>query len=987
MEERVYQGQLYRRSAPGEPWQRVGPSQGGRIIPKSETTQRKEGADANSAEADARLKSAQAEYAAQLAAAQAQAASAQAAAAGASAAKTGRENSLPNLAPGQSKLDEEYSKRYAEWQLGGSQDARRNLTQLRGILTRLGKENLTGPIIGRLPEMLAPQDVTDAREQVEEVVQRNLRTILGAQFTEKEGERLIARAYNPRLDEKVNAQRLERLINQMEAAADANDAAAAYFEKNGTLQGFEGDLWRGNSFDPDRASVTPEGMRGPLAPVGTLVDAAGGGNIRVPGLEGVGAEVYRMTMAGASAEDIIRYVDQRGREAGRPEIPAEQSDWIRKFVAAHNANPDADLNKIGNPTGLEFEQKRDEGGSLTGQVALSPFGSSAITAANAVTGGNLANLAGGDTREVIEASREAHPMASFVGDLYGSAVSMAGINRLGGPLARFGGLGGDMLYGGIRGGSETQGDWEDKAWGSLKGTMAAGAGNLGGQYLIAPTLRAAGNTRAGRAVADLLANATTGGGNVLRRLRGQDALPYSGANIPRPISTAERVVADQIGDDADPISAALAAGRAIDMPMVPADVSPKLRSVGGAAFRRSDLDTQEEIARLLTDRSRGQAGRAQNQLETAFGPLDDPLQASQSLMASARQQAGPLYDEFRALPARSSPELEAMLQTPAGRQALARARTIAANEQVDPNSLGFGLNDLGEVSLTSSPSPQTIDYVKRGFDDVLEQYRDPITGRLKLDEDGGAIERLRQRYLEEADRLYPQYGEARAAFAGPASENAALLAGQQLVGKHPRQVRQRIEGMSDAQMEQFRLGQRNAMADTVQGAKTSANPYEKIWGDPLDYERASLVFGEPAAARFGQAYDAERAMAETNKAFLGGSPTQARQALDEQLGGQIGEQLGNALVDTAVTGVPARAAINFAQRYVGDRAGLSFAGAREQAASEIARLLATEQSPNRIAEMLLNAANNRRYIDDLRTRYGRDAAAAALALGATSAAQ
>src|SRR5690606_22794463 len=107
---------------------------GGRMIPKSETAQRKEGADASSAEADARLKSAQAENAAQLAAAQAQAAAAQAAASGASAAKTGRENALPNLAPGQSKLDEEYSKRYAEWQLGGSQDARRNLEQLRGIL-------------------------------------------------------------------------------------------------------------------------------------------------------------------------------------------------------------------------------------------------------------------------------------------------------------------------------------------------------------------------------------------------------------------------------------------------------------------------------------------------------------------------------------------------------------------------------------------------------------------------------------------------------------------------------------------------------------------------------------------------------------------------------------------------------------------------------------------------------------------------------------
>src|SRR3546814_2354922 len=68
-----------------------------------------------------------------------------------------------------------------------------------------------------------------------------------------------------------------------------------------------------------------------------------------------------------------------------------------------------------------------------------------------------------------------------------------------------------------------------------------------------------------------------------------------------------------------------------------------------------------------------------------------------------------------------------------------------------------------------------------------------------------AVEGLRQRYLGEADRLYPDtYPQARAAFAGPASENAALSAGQQMVGKHPRQVGQRMEGMTDPQLEQFR---------------------------------------------------------------------------------------------------------------------------------------------------------------------------------------
>src|SRR3546814_19793349 len=91
-----------------------------------------------------------------------------------------------------------------------------------------------------------------------------------------------------------------------------------------------------------------------------------------------------------------------------------------------------------------------------------------------------------------------------------------------------------------------------------------------------------------------------------------------------------------------------------------------------------------------------------------------------------------------------------------------------------------------------------------------------------------------------------------------------------------------MEGMTDPQLEQFRLGQRTAMGDAVQGARTSAAPYQRLWGDPLDYERATLVFGNPAADRFQQAFDAEQARGATSNAFPGGTPTQPGQVPHEQ---------------------------------------------------------------------------------------------------------
>ena len=80
------------------------------------------------------------------------------------------------------------------------------------------------------------------QQGVEEVVQRNLRLVLGAQFTEKEGERLISRAFDPSLSEKENKKRVDRLLNQIEKAANAKQKAAEYFEKHGTLKGFKGTL-------------------------------------------------------------------------------------------------------------------------------------------------------------------------------------------------------------------------------------------------------------------------------------------------------------------------------------------------------------------------------------------------------------------------------------------------------------------------------------------------------------------------------------------------------------------------------------------------------------------------------------------------------------------------------------------------------------------------------------------------------------------------
>jgi hypothetical protein len=122
---------------------------------------------------------------------------------------TNNPNELPNtdtLSPLQLRMDNAYADLLVDWNIGGQGDTVKQLDQLGQVLNVLESgEDVTGFVQGSMPDwMLAglnPQAM-NTKELVQEVVQRSLRETLGAQFTEREGEMLLARAYNPRLDEK-----------------------------------------------------------------------------------------------------------------------------------------------------------------------------------------------------------------------------------------------------------------------------------------------------------------------------------------------------------------------------------------------------------------------------------------------------------------------------------------------------------------------------------------------------------------------------------------------------------------------------------------------------------------------------------------------------------------------------------------------------------------------------------------------------------------
>lgn len=156
------------------------------------------------------------------------------------------------LTPLQLKIDEKFAEDLVEFTVGGGfSDVQKNLTQLdlaKETLTNAPKDSITGRLIGIQDDSgtlkYTNPNAQNVKEQVQEIAQRNLRLVLGPQFTAKEGEQLINRVYNPALPQDINIQRLDLLQEQILSAAKSKQEAVDYYNEYGTLARFKGKLYK-----------------------------------------------------------------------------------------------------------------------------------------------------------------------------------------------------------------------------------------------------------------------------------------------------------------------------------------------------------------------------------------------------------------------------------------------------------------------------------------------------------------------------------------------------------------------------------------------------------------------------------------------------------------------------------------------------------------------------------------------------------------------
>ncbi len=151
---------------------------------------------------------------------------------------------------GRLAADKDFAKDYNDWTGAASAGVAKNLERLTKAKELLSKRKddwfgTSGRVTGNLPDSMRSEESRTIRQDVQAAAQGALKATLGAQFTEKEGERIMKAAYDETLSPEANIAKIDAANKELQTAKMNKDAKSSYFEKNGTLTGFKSGMGGG----------------------------------------------------------------------------------------------------------------------------------------------------------------------------------------------------------------------------------------------------------------------------------------------------------------------------------------------------------------------------------------------------------------------------------------------------------------------------------------------------------------------------------------------------------------------------------------------------------------------------------------------------------------------------------------------------------------------------------------------------------------------
>lgn len=417
-----------------------------------------------------------------------------------------------------------------------------------------------------------------------------------------------------------------------------------------------------------------------------------------------------------------------------------------------------------------------------------------------------------------------------------------------------------------------------------------------------------------------------------------------------PQNQAQRLLASALIRDQQTVPQAIAALRA----------SPDLGIVNAGGQNVSALGRAATVApgnarTQAADFFENQAGGMADRAADAVGPLTPRgyYGTVEQLDQTRRATAAPLYEAAYAQPAvdQWTPQLNNLLTRPSAREAAERAARIAADEGRNPTELGLTFNAAGDPVFVDGarngqiPTVQTLDYIKRGLDDMVEQYRNPVTGHLDLNTAGRATNNLRAQLVSTLRSGNANYAAALDAWGGPSHALDMVQYGRDLwrASGNPADRLRAFAQMAPADQEMVRVGLAREAINKIGTLGDNSSVYSALVGNRN--KRAVFEAAFPSRQAFDQfatAMRRERDILGTQRTVMGGSPTARIGAENADAMQQLGGHLG--ILKQLLTGHPIQALGTAVTRAGNVQRGMS-----EPVANELGNILFNPSAPQNVA--------------------------------------